>query len=287
MKIPEMFGLGIPIFSFEFFLPKTPEDTAAFRQMAQELKKLRPHFVTLTYGAGGSARERTIEMAGQIQNEMGIKTVAHLTCITHTRAEIEDILKKIRGLGIDTLVALRGDFPKDGSALPENQRDFKHAADLVSFVRQRHAFSVAVAGYPEKHPEAASAEEDLKHLKAKVDAGGDWIVTQLFFDNRFYFDFVKRARRAGLRCPIVPGIMPVTSYAQLQRFTGMCGASLPPELTQRLEPIQNDKEAVVQLGVEHAVRQCRELLDGGAPGIHFYTLNKSHSTATILSRLRG
>ena len=199
MRIPELFARGTPVFSLEFFLPKTPDDIGAFRFMAQELKALGPDFVTLTYGAGGSARERTIEMAGMIRNELGFATAAHLTCITHTRAEIDGALQRIRALGIDALVALRGDLPKDGSALPEDRRDFKHARDLVEHIRSRYDFSMAVAGYPEKHPEAASADDDLRNLRAKVDAGGDWVITQLFFDNRRYFEFVERARAAGIR----------------------------------------------------------------------------------------
>ncbi len=287
MRIPELFGRGSPVFSFEFFLPKTEQDFAAFKTAITELKELDPSFVTLTYGAGGSAREKTVEMAGLLRNELELETAAHLTCIAHNRSEIVDILGRISGYGIENIVALRGDPPKDAALPPLERRDFRYAADLVSFIRERGGFSMAVAGYPEKHPESPSAESDLRHLKAKVDAGGDWVITQLFFDNRSYFDFVGRARSAGIRCPIVPGIMPVTSFAQTKKFTAMCGARIPEEMLEALAPIQDDREAVVRYGIEYATRQCRQLLDGGAPGIHFYTLNKSHSTTVILSRLLG
>ncbi|MBI4349531.1 MAG: methylenetetrahydrofolate reductase, partial [Elusimicrobia bacterium] len=209
----------------------------------------------------------------------------HLTCIAHTRAEVDAILDRVERLGIRNIVALRGDPPKDRTVPPLEERDFRYAADLVAHIRRRDGYALAVAGYPEKHPEASTAESDLENLTAKVRAGGDWVITQLFFDNQRYFEFVRRARAAGITCPIVPGIMPVTSFAQTQKFTAMCGATIPPAMMKELEPIQNDKEAVVRYGIEYATRQCRELLAGGAPGVHFYTLNRSRSTATILSRL--
>ncbi|MFH1726299.1 MAG: methylenetetrahydrofolate reductase [NAD(P)H] [Elusimicrobiota bacterium] len=287
MRIPELFGRGKPVFSFEFFLPKEPGDTPRFKRTVRELKELGPSFVTITYGAGGTAPERTIETAGTIKNELGIETAAHLTCIAHTRAELRSILARIRSYGIENIVALRGDPPRDTQPLPPEKREVPYARDLVRIIRSdAGAFAVAVAGYPERHPEAPSKEEDLARLKDKVDAGGDWIITQLFFDNADYFDFVERAREIGIRCPIVPGIMPVTSFKQIRKFTTMCGASLPRKMIDALTPISDDKDAVARYGVEYATRQCRELLEGGAPGIHFYTLNKSQATATVLSNLR-
>lgn len=285
--IPELLAKAKrPIFSFEFFLPKAPEDLDSFVAFVREVMSLSPDYLTLTYGAGGSARERTIETAGRLQRETGLPTASHLTCIAHTRAEISLILDRLDALGIRHLVALRGDEPKDGTALPQAQRHFAHASDLVRVVRERGGFRIAVAAYPEKHPEAPSAEEDLSRFAEKVAAGGDWAVTQLFFDARDYFSFVRRAREAGVAVPIVPGIMPVTGYPQLKRFSTLCGTRIPPELDERLAAVQHDPQAVAALGIEWAVRQCRALLDGGAPGIHFYTLNRSHSTAEILSRLR-
>lgn len=287
--IPELFAAAKrPLFSFEFFLPKAPDDLGAFVESVRGLQPLAPDFVTLTYGAGGSARERTIEAAGRIQNETGLTTACHLTCIAHTRTEISAILDRLERLGIRHVVALRGDQPKDGSALPAEKREFAHASDLVRFIRSRPGLGprLAVAAYPEKHPESPSAEEDLRRFAEKAAAGADWAITQLFFDARDYFSFVARARASGAALPIVPGIMPVTGYAQLKRFTGLCGTSIPQELDERLAAAQHDADAVAAIGVEWAVRQCRLLLEGGAPGIHFYTLNRSNSTAEILARLR-
>lgn len=285
MDIPALFARREPVFSFEFFLPRKPEDTEAFLAGVRSLKELGPAFVTLTYGAGGgSDRDRTLDVVGRMQREVGIETVCHLAGVTHTRAEMFRNLERIEAAGIRHIMALRGDQPKDWSGpLPG---DFPHALDLVRFIRAAGGFRLAVAGYPETHPEAASPEADLRHLAEKVRAGAEWVITQLFFDNRSYFDFVAAARRAGVTVPIVPGIMPVTGYAQLQRFTTLCGASIPAEMRDRLERIHEDPEAVVRYGIEWAARQCRELLDGGAPGIHFYTLNKSHSTTEILGALR-
>jgi methylenetetrahydrofolate reductase (NADPH) len=285
--IPELFATAKrPIFSFEFFLPKAAEGLGAFVESVRALKPLAPDFVTLTYGAGGTARERTVEAAGRIQSETGLTTACHLTCIAHTKIEIAAILDRLEGLGVRHVVALRGDLPQDGSARPAEEREFAHASDLVRFARARKSLRLAVAAYPEKHPESPSAEEDLRRFVEKAAAGADWAITQLFFDARDYFSFVKRAREAGAALPIVPGIMPVTGYAQLKRFTGLCGTAIPPELDERLVAVQNDADAVAAVGVDWATSQCRLLLEGGAPGIHFYTLNRSRSTAEILERLR-
>ncbi len=286
MNIPELFARKNPVFSFEFFLPKAPEDVEGFLANVRELKALEPDFVTLTYGAGGSARHKTIETAGRIRREVGLETASHLTGIAHTSSEMAEILDQLEALGIENIVALRGDQPKDRAVLPPGQRDFGYAADLVRFIKGRGGFHLAVAGYPETHPEAASPEEDLAHLAEKVRAGGNWVITQLFFDNRDYFDFARRARKAGIKVPIVPGIMPVTSYSQLKRFTAMCGARIPQEMAERLAAIQEDPEAVTLYGIDYSTLQCRELLAGGAPGIHFYTLNRTRSTSQILANLR-
>jgi methylenetetrahydrofolate reductase (NADPH) len=286
--IPELFAAAKrPLFSFEFFLPKAPDDLDAFIGSVKELKRLDPDYVSLTYGAGGTARSRTVEAAGRIQAETGLTTACHLTCVAHTRLEISAILDRLEALGIRHLVALRGDLPKDGSARPAEERDYAHASQLVAHVKERGGFRMAVAGYPEKHPEAPTPEEDLRRFVEKARAGADWAITQLFFDARDYFDFVRRARAAGATVPIVPGIMPVTGYAQLKRFTAMCGTHVPAELDARLAAVQDDPAAVAAVGVEWATRQCRLLLEGGAPGIHFYTLNRSHSTTEILQRLRA
>ena len=286
MKFPSLYGRGTPVYSFEFFLPKAPTDMGRFRETVVELKKLSPDFVSLTYGAGGSARTQTIETASMIQREIGIEAACHLTSIAHTKAEIAEILDRIAGEGIENIVALRGDMPKDMDPIPVENREMPYAADLVREINARGGFSMAVAGYPETHTEAVSPEDDLKHLKEKIDAGGEWIMTQLFFDNKVYFDFVKRARAIGITVPIVPGIMPIATAKQTKRFTEMCGTSLPKALLDGLDPIAADKEAVTAFGIEYATQQCKDLLAGGAPGIHFYTLNKSRATATILENIR-
>jgi methylenetetrahydrofolate reductase (NADPH) len=287
MDIPDLFACAKrPVYSFEFFLPKAPDDIGAFVESVRALKSLEPDFVTLTYGAGGTARDRTVEAAGRVQRDTGLTTACHLTCIAHTRAEIAAILDRLHGLGIRHVVALRGDAPKDGAVRPAEERDFAHAVDLVRFARERGGVRLAVAAYPEKHPESPSPEEDLRRFVEKMAAGADWAITQLFFEARDYFAFVARARAAGVARPIVPGIMPVTGYAQLKRFTALCGTTIPAELDERLAAVQSDADAVAAIGVEWATRQCRLLLEGGAPGIHFYTLNRSRSTAEILARLR-
>ena len=284
--IPELFGQGRPVFSFEFFLPKAPEDLDKFVGEVKKLKDLSPDYVSLTYGAGGTGRERTVEAAGRLQAETGLTTACHLTCIAHTKGEIAGVLDRLEELGIGHLVALRGDAPKDHPVPPPGERDFGYAEDLVRFVAARGGFKMAVAAYPETHPEARSPEDDLARFAAKCAAGAHWSLTQLFFDSRDYFAFVAKARAAGVTSPIVPGVMPVTAYAQLKRFEKMCGAKIPRELDERLSKVQDDAEAVVREGIEWGARQSRELLDGGAPGIHFYTLNRSHSTGEILARLR-
>lgn len=286
-EIPELFGKGRPVFSFEFFLPKAPEDLDKLVAEAKVLKNLGPGYISLTYGAGGSARARTIDAAGRLQAETGITTACHLTGIAHTRDEIAGILGRLTSLGIRHLVALRGDAPKDAPVLPPGQRDFGYAEDLVRFIKSKGGFRMAVAAYPETHVEALSPDDDVKRFAAKAAAGGEWGLTQLFFDNKSYFSFVNKARAAGATVPIVPGIMPVTSYAQLARFKTMFAARIPAELEDRITAVQNDPEAVAAEGVEWSARQCRELLDGGAPGIHFYTLNRSRSTSNILQRLRA
>lgn len=283
MKVLDCFGGGRPVFSFEFFLPKTPEGMETFRRTVQDLRKLEPSFVTLTYGAGGSARDRTLETAGMIRNELGLETVAHLTCIAHTRGEIDAILKAIRSLGIENIMALRGDKPKDGAPLPG---EYRFAAELVRHVASAGGFCVGVAGYPEKHPEAPSLEADLARLKEKAESGAHFITTQLFFDNDDYFRFVEKVRALGVGLPILPGLMPVTNFAQLQKFASMCGAKIPRKMSEGLETIQHDAEAVARFGIEWSYAQARDLLQRGAPGVHFYTLNRSRSTQVVLSRLR-
>jgi methylenetetrahydrofolate reductase (NADPH) len=277
-----------PCFSFEFFPPKTPEGEAQLWATLEDLRGLEPGFVSVTYGAGGSTRDRTIELVTRIKERTGIEAMAHLTCVGHTKDELSAILDRLAHARIENVLALRGDPPKGQAVFTRTEGGFEHASELVAFIREKDlGFSVGVAGYPEGHIETASREADLKHLKKKVDEGCDFVITQLFFDNAFYFDFVERARRVGINVPIVPGIMPITNYEQVQRFVRMCGATLPMRLQLALEKVKDDPAAVMQLGVAHATVQCMELLSRGVPGIHFYTLNKSPASRMIVSALRS
>ncbi|KGQ21181.1 methylenetetrahydrofolate reductase [NAD(P)H] [Thermus filiformis] len=275
-----------PLFSFEFFPPKTPEGEEALFRTIAELRPFRPAFVSITYGAGGSTREKTLEWAERIR-QMGLTPLAHLTVVGSSRQELEALLQSLKERGIENVLALRGDPPKGSSRFVPHPEGFRYASEFVAFIRERFqdAFSLGGAAYPEGHPESESLEADLRHFKAKVEAGLDFAITQLFFNNAHYFGFLERARRAGIEIPILPGLMPVTSYAQLRRFTEVCGASIPGPLLSRLERHQDDPQAVLEIGVEHATKQAEELLRAGVAGIHFYTLNKSPATRMVLQRL--
>jgi methylenetetrahydrofolate reductase (NADPH) len=285
MRIVDKLG-GKPAISFEFFPPKDQEGVDRLFQTVADLAPFAPAYVSVTYGAGGSTRQLTVELVGRIQREVGIEAMAHLTCVGATRAELAAVVDQISAAGVENVIALRGDPPKGATSFVAAAGGFEHASELVGFLKQRGDFCIAAACYPEKHPEASEAEADLAHLKRKVDAGADFLITQLFFDNSDYFSFVERARKAGISVPIIPGIMPVTNVSQIKRFTAMCGARMPDALMHKLELVASDADAVGELGVEHAVGQCRELFAKGAPGVHFYTLNRSKATVEILRRLR-
>ena len=285
MRIPAHFKSGRPVFSFEFFPPKTDEGMEHLFQTIGELKALAPAFVSVTYGAGGGSRQRTVELVERIKGEHGIEAMAHLTCVGSDRKEIDRTLKQLKAAGIENVLALRGDPPKGEAAFSRPAEGFSYAYELVSYIRKRYDFSLGGACYPEGHIECRDLDKDLGHLKLKVETGVDFVITQLFFDNKHYFNFVRRARALGIRVPILPGIMPITNVGQVKRFTEMCGASIPAPLLAELESAQENPEEVIGLGVRHAITQCRELLSNGAPGIHFYTLNKSPATRAILESL--
>ena len=288
MKIRNRLNPSNPCFSFEFFPPKTDEGTENLLKTLEDLAPLEPGFVSVTYGAGGSTRDRTVELVTRIKQTTGIEAMAHLTCVGHSREELREILQRLAAAKIDNVLPLRGDPPKGEKEFVPTPGGFRYASELVQFIRDEDFnFCLGGACYPEGHVETVSRDDDLRHLKAKVDAGLDFLITQLFFDNAFYFDFVERARRAGINIPIVPGIMPITNYEQVHRFTRMCGATVPMRLGLQLERVKDQPEAVVQLGVAHATVQCMELLARGVPGIHFYTLNKSPATRMIVSALRA
>jgi len=287
MRICHLLQQKRPVFSFEFFPPKTPQGEAALFRTIEALRPLAPGFVSVTYGAGGSTREKTLDWVARIKHELGIEAMAHLTCVGSNRDEMRAMLQRIDDLGIENVLALRGDPPRDQPGFQPVPDGFAHASDLVRFIRtEGFSFCLGGAAYPEGHIEAPDLETDLTYLGEKVAAGVDFLITQLFFDNRFFFDFVERARSRGIHVPIIPGIMPITNVAQIERFTRLCGASIPPALQARLDAVRHNEDAVRSIGIEHAAAQCRDLLAHGVPGIHFYTLNQSPATRAIVEQLQ-
>jgi methylenetetrahydrofolate reductase (NADPH) len=287
MKITEILKSSRPMFSLEFFPPKTEEGVSELFETLTEVKRLHPGFISVTYGAGGGTRDRTIGIVKRAKREIGLESMAHLTCVGHSKREIKKILDEIVTSGIENVVALRGDPPKGEARFVPDADGFRYASELTEFIRGSYSLCIAVAGYPEGHIESPNKETDWNHLQEKVEAGADFIITQLFFDNRHFFTFEKRMHEKGVKVPIIPGIMPITNYNQILRFTRVCGATIPDRLVRDLEPIQDDLEAVQQYGIRHAIQQCEELIAHGVPGIHFYTLNKSKATREIISRLSG
>jgi methylenetetrahydrofolate reductase (NADPH) len=285
MRIIDCFNSGRPVFSFEFFPPKTDEGVRNLFATVEDLAKLHPAFVSVTYGAGGSTRALTVDLVTRIKQETGLEAMAHVTCVGHSADELAGILDELEERGIENVLPLRGDPPRGETHFAPAVDGFAYAQELVRFVRPRYSFCLAGACYPEGHLECADKEEDLRHLVEKASSGVDFLITQLFFDAQDYFRFVSQARSAGVRQPIVPGIMPVTNVAQIERFTQLCGASIPPTLQEQLNAVREDEEAVVTTGIAWATDQCRQLLAGGAPGIHFYTLNRSRATRTVFENL--
>jgi methylenetetrahydrofolate reductase (NADPH) len=280
-----------PVFSFEFFPPKTDEGERNLREALSALRELEPDFASVTYGAGGSTRDRTLSVTKWLKRELGIEAMAHLTCVGATRDELASTLDGIAEAGIENVLALRGDPPRGESTWRPHPGGLPHASDLVELINQRHpALGVGAACFPEVHLEATDPLSDLQFAKAKVERGASFLITQLFFDNDAYFRFVEAARFAGIDVPILPGIMPITNVAQIKTITSMCGATIPPALLEQLERRaireQDAAESVAELGVAYATLQCAELLARGAPGIHFYTLNRSPATRAILSALK-
>ena len=286
-RIDQILDETHPCFSFEFFPPKTEDGEKNLRAALEELKKDAPSFVSVTYGAGGSTRDRTIQIVKWIKQELGIEAMAHFTCVGATVEELRGTLDEIRGSGIDNVLALRGDPPQGQKEWTKTEGGLEYSTQLIDLIRGGYEFAVGAACFPEVHLEAESAEADLRFTKEKQDAGASFLITQLFFDNALYFEFVERARDAGITVPIIPGIMPVTNFAQVKRMTEMCGASFPPEFAAELEARKDDPDATADLGVAYATLQCSDLLARGAPGIHFYTLNRSPATRAILAALRA
>lgn len=284
--ISELLALGTPLRSLEFFPPKDDAGIEALRLTATALKRINPDFVSVTYGAGGSTRDRTARISAMMRQDLGFTVMPHLTCVGHSRSELNEIADRIHADGFRNIMALRGDPPKGGAAFAPIPDGLAHANELVSLLRARHGdFCMGVAGYPEKHPEAPSPEADLVALKRKVDAGAGFITTQLFFSNEMYWRFVSRCRAAGITVPIVPGIMPVLSLKQITHFTAICGATLPERLIRRLQAAGDQADVVESIGIDWALNQIRGLLEHGAPGYHLYILNRAKSALVLAAGL--
>lgn len=284
--ISELFAERRVLRSLEFFPPKDDSGVEALRATAQALRRMQPDFVSVTDGAGGTTRDRTAQVSALLRTEFGFTVMPHLTCVGHSRAELSALADRIHDGGFRNIMTLRGDPPKGTTEFKVAADGLRHASELAELLKSRHAdFCLGVAGYPEKHPEAPSLEADLTHLRRKVDAGAAFVTTQLFFDNAVYYRFVEKCRVAGITVPIVPGIMPVLSLKQIQRFTQMCGATLPAQLTKRLEAAADNAEVVETIGIDWALNQIRGLIANGAPGYHLYILNRAKGALALAAGL--
>ena len=271
--------------SFEFFPPKAADGIPAVFRTVDRLKAYRPDFVSVTYGAGGSTRAFTEEITLGIKSEAFLEVMAHLTCVGQTKSEVHGVLQRLQDAGIENVIALRGDQPQEQAPEAPAEDGFPHASDLIGHIREHFHFGVAAACYPEGHTESTDLAVDLEHIKLKVERGADFLITQLFYDNGDYFAFLDRAKRAGVDVPIIPGVLPILSTPQIRRFTSLCGSKIPASLDQQLERFADDDDAVRELGVDYATRQVQELWEAGAPGVHFYVLNRSYSVSKILANL--
>ncbi len=286
MKITELFKTDQRTYSFEFFPPKDEISAVDFGINVGTLLNLAPSFVTVTYGAGGSNQERTFALVDYLNNKIGLNTMAHYTCVNASREKIRTDMTWLKEHDIENLMLLRGDPPKGETTFRVHPDGFAYASDLADFVSSEFDFCLGGAAYPEKHPEAADMDSDIRSLKKKVDAGCEFLMTQLFFNNDRYLDLVSRARKAGIHCRIIPGIIPLTAYSQIERFTRMSHTEIPQEVLDQMESYKEQPKKIYQIGMDFAVNQCRELLKMGAPGLHFYTLNKSRATVEIFEMLK-
>jgi methylenetetrahydrofolate reductase (NADPH) len=287
VRIDEIIAAKAPTFSVELFPPKTEEATEALFATARSLRELEPDFVSVTYGAGGSTREGTVEITRALKDDLGFETMAHLSCVGETSEGLAGTLDRIEAAGIENVFALRGDPPRGQEDFVQPEGGLGSAAELTAFIGSRWDFSVGGACFPEVHPEAPDLETDLAYLKTKVDAGASFLITQLFFDNQVYFDFVAAARVAGIEVPILAGVIPVASFAQTKRICDLCDASIPARLERGFAAAGGDERAEFELGIAYAAQQCSELLIAGAPGVHFYALNRAPATRAVLGALRA
>jgi methylenetetrahydrofolate reductase (NADPH) len=288
MKITDIFKQSNLTFSFEFFPPRDEISAVDFGVNVGRLIKLSPSFVSVTYGAGGSNSERTFALVDYLQNKTGLTVMAHYTCVGVSKARVIEDIGYLKSRNIDNLMLLRGDPPKGTVRFVAHPDGFDHASELIKAVSSEFgdAFAIGAGCYPEKHPESETVEKDILGLWKKTDAGADFLITQMFFDNNVYFRFVERIRKAGIHCRVIPGIIPLTSYSQIDRFLKLSGTKIPDGLMDRLESGRDNPEKILRTGIDYAIDQCRELIDGGAPGIHFYTLNKSRATVEIFESIR-
>jgi methylenetetrahydrofolate reductase (NADPH) len=287
MRIEQILDERQPVFSFEFFPPKTPEGEENLRTALDDLKADGPAFVSVTYGAGGTTRGKTVDIVKSIKQDHGIEAMAHFSLVGQSVDDLRRQLDEIAGAGIENVLALRGDPPMGETEWTAHPEGLHYSIELIEMIKRDYDFCVGAACFPEVHPDAPSPEEDLRYLKRKVDAGASFLITQLFFDNQDYFNFVEEARGAGIDVPIIPGIWPVTNYGQIKRIADLCKSRFPDRFEAELQERRDDLHAVTDLGVAYATLQCIELLEKGAPGIHFYTLNRSPATRAILAALRS
>ena len=287
MRIDGILAERRPVFSFEFFPPKTDEGLVNLRETLAVLSDDAPDFVSVTYGALGSTRDTTIDIVKWIKQDLGIEAMAHFTCVGATVDELRATLDEIEAAGVGNVLALRGGPPAGQEEWVQTEGGLLYSTELIALLSEHYGFAVGAAAFPEVHPQAESADSDIRFLKAKQDAGASFLITQLFYDNEFYFDFVDRARDAGITVPIIPGIMPVINLRNIRRITELCKSEIPEPFERQLEARESDPQALQDLGVAYATLQCVDLLARGAPGIHFYTLNRSPATRAILAALRA
>ena len=271
--------------SFEFFPPREADGVPGVIEVIKDLQRFKPDFVSVTYGAGGGTRAFTEEITMRLKAETPLEVMAHLTCVAQTRSEVHGVLQRLQGAGIENVIALRGDRPADAETAGPGPDEFPHATDLITHIQDNFDFGVAGACYPEGHTESEDLEIDIKYARMKQELGADFLITQLFYDNEYFFDLQERAAAAGITVPIIPGVLPILSTPQIRRFTSLCGATIPSELDEKLERYADDNRAVREIGIEHATQQAEELWAHGVPGIHFYVLNRRYSVSHILSNL--
>lgn len=289
MKISEKLKQVNTSISFEFFPPKNEEGEKQLFNTIKDLEKLNPTFVSVTYGAGGSTRDRTRNIVKKIHEETSLTVMAHLTCIGHTKKELIEILSDYKNIGIQNILALRGDIPLGQEESEIYKKDgCRFANELVELIRTEFKdwFSIGVAAYPEGHPESPNLERDIFYFKKKVEAGADFAITQMFFDNRYFYEYLNLCEKEGINIPIIPGIMPITNFKQIRKFALMCGATIPEDLVKKLEKVEDKPEEVEKIGIEFATKQCEDLLKHGVKGLHFYTLNKSKATIEIYNNIK-